>query len=151
MNVGRNCRSQEVQEDFKGFPITDTVLKVDKVYEGEPGKSVEISVDGGETDKMISIPNEETTLHFKIGEKAILFLTSNKGNRPDKLDFGYYVVGQYQGTLSKSSVNGVDILKNEVHSFNLDSIADEIKSIEEENRINNLPELYLPEGQVSNI
>lgn len=38
---------------------------------------------------------------FKHGEKAVLFLTDDIDARPDKDDFDYFVVGNYQGKLMK--------------------------------------------------
>jgi len=143
--------SQEVQEDFKGLPVTDTFIKVEEIYKGEPGDTVEVRVDGGETDEMISIPDENLIPTFQIGEKVILFLTSNKGNRPDKSDFGYYVLGQYQGKFSLNDAVKIGVLKNDSNSFSFDNFKEEIKSIEEQNRKNKLPKIYLPEGQESDI
>ncbi|MFB4326360.1 hypothetical protein RB298_28945, partial [Priestia sp. BR_2] len=82
--------SQEVQSDFEGFPVTDTIVKVNNVYKGDPGQTVEIRVNGGETAEMIYILDEEAAPAFHVGEEVLVFLTGNKGLRPDKNDFGYF-------------------------------------------------------------
>lgn len=48
------------------------------------------------------IPDEEEVT-FQPGEKVVLFLTDDKGDRPDKNDFGYFVVVSFKGN-SKSKM-----------------------------------------------
>ncbi len=139
--------SQEVQKDFRGFPVTDTLIRVTKILKGNPDKEVEIRVEGGETDDMIYEPEENLLPTFEIGEIVTVFLTSNKGNRPDKDDFGYYVVGQAQGKFVES--NGM--LKNQDHEFITNNFEAELLTIEQSNRINNLEKFYLEEGEESDI
>lgn len=140
--------SQEAQEDFKGFPVTDFFIMVEKVYLGNPDETVEVRIDSGESDSMILLPEEGFTPTFTKGERVVLFLSSNKGKRPDKEDFDYYVLRAAQG---KFTVSEDGVLKNNTHSFTYDSFADEIKSLEAENLKNNLPKLFLPEGEESGI
>ncbi|PWW33355.1 MULTISPECIES: matrixin family metalloprotease [Paenibacillus] len=145
---------QEVKKDFEGFPVTDTTIRVQTVYKGEPGETVTIRVKGGETDNMIYTLNKEASPTFKIGEEAIVFLTGNKGSRPDKDDFGYYLVGQAQGKFDsgiQSQSQGVAKNSTDTHSLDLNNIQNEINLIEKYNKLNNIPKLYLPEGQESNI
>ncbi|HIW33307.1 MAG TPA: hypothetical protein IAA29_11030 [Candidatus Paenibacillus intestinavium] len=141
--------SQEVQEDFEGFPSTDTFIKVSKVYKGNPSDTVEIRVKGGETDKMLYIPEEELLPSFKLDEKVIVFLTSNKGSRPDKDDFGYYVVGEYQGKFSGE--DSEKRLMNETFTFNPQDFEQELQKIEEENKINKLEKNFYDEGEEADI
>lgn len=140
--------SQEVQEDFEGFPATDTVIKVTHVYKGNPGETVEVRAVGGETDDTVYIVEPELIPNFSKNEKVLVFLTIDKGTRPDRDDFGYYVVGQYQG---KFSVTKNDTLENSAHSFSHANLQNEIDAIEASNKKNNLQKYYLDEGEESDI
>ena len=140
--------SQEVQEDFTGYPATDTVLKVTKVYMGTPGDTVEIRVIGGETDKMIYLPDADLLPSFEIGEEVLVFLINNRGFTPDSKDFGYYVVGQYQG---KFSLTGNDKIMNKAFEFNLSTFKEELETIIGENKTLNLPKNYNEDGKGSDI
>lgn len=144
--------SQEVQSDFEGFPVTDTIVKVNNVYKGDPGKTVEIRVNGGETAEMIYILDEEAAPAFHVGEEVMVFLTGNKGVRPDKDDFGYYLVGQAQGKFNIGAYAQSFIENNtDTHSFDLNNIQNEIDRIETYNKDHNIPRIFLPEGEESNI
>ncbi|MNJ47421.1 hypothetical protein D3C77_425790 [compost metagenome] len=136
--------AQEVQKDFGGLPATDTTLKVHSVYKGEPDDTVEIRVRGGEIDDMIYTIDEYMTPTFKIGEEAVVFLTSNKGTTPDKEDFGYYVVGQSQGKFNTEATDPQGLIYNQIgtHSFDFNNIQQEIDEIEEYNKVNNLQRLH---------
>lgn len=125
--------SSEVQNDFQGFPVTDYKIKVTKVFKGNPSAEVEVRTSGGENTEMKLVPDEDMAT-FEPGEKVVLFLTDDKGNRPDKDDFGYYVVGQFQGKLKEE--NGK--LKNEKFTFDLAAFEQEVKQIEEKNKANGL-------------
>ncbi|QGQ94320.1 DUF4829 domain-containing protein [Paenibacillus psychroresistens] len=118
--------SKEVKEDFEKFPATDFTIKVTKVYKGEPGKEVIVRTQGGETEKMIYNPESDKVVTFKIGEKVVVFLTDEKGTRPDRDDFGYFVVGQYQGKFMEQ--NGK--IKNEKYEFNSSAFESELKEME---------------------
>ncbi|KUP25459.1 hypothetical protein [Paenibacillus sp. DMB5] len=116
--------SQEVQKNFEGFPVTDTTIQVQTVFKGEAGETVEVRVDGGETDDMILVLDEDYIPKFEIDEEVIVFLSADKGDRPDKNDFGYYVVGQSQGNFSlknnlqnESIENDAKTLKFELNNF----------------------------------
>lgn len=150
--VSGTVLSQEVEKDFEGFPVTDTIIQVQTVYKGEPAETVEIRVDGGETDDMIYRLNEEAAPKFNIGEEVVVFLTSNKGSRPDKEDFGYYVVGQAQGKFN-IGIQARGIVENNVNTqiFDINNIQSEIDQIEEYNEKNNIPKIFLPEGEGSDI
>lgn len=139
--------SQEVQKDFRGFPETDTTIKVTRVYKGNPGKEIEVRVDGGETKDRIYFSDEDMLPKFKKNESVVLFITANKGQRPDQNDFGYYVVGQFQG---KFEIKNGKII-NRTFSFDRDSFIKELQTIENENKINPPPRLFLDEGNESNI
>lgn len=128
--------AQKVQKDFEGVPATDSTLKVHSVYKGEPDDTVEIRVRGGETDDMIYTLDENMTPIFNIGEEVVVFLTSNKGSRPDKEDFGYYVVGQSQGKFNTEAADSQGLIYNQIgtHSFDFNNIQQEIDEIEEYNK-----------------
>ncbi|MNC14399.1 hypothetical protein D3C75_621760 [compost metagenome] len=144
--------SQKVQKDFEGFPVTDTTIQVQTTYKGEPGETVNVRVNGGEMEDIILIPEEEEAPSFNIGEEVIVFLSANKGSRPDKNDFGYYVVGQSQGKFSLDhSLQSFHRNSNESQVFNFNDFQEEINRIEEYNRTNNVPRVFLPEGIESNI
>lgn len=125
--------SSEVQNDFQGFPVTDYKIKVTKVFKGNLSDEIEVRTSGGENDEIKLVPDEDMAT-FDLGEKVVLFLTDDKGNRPDKDDFGYYVVGQFQGKLKEE--NGK--LKNEKFTFDLATFEKEVKQIEENNKANGL-------------
>jgi hypothetical protein len=125
--------SSEVQTDFKGFPVTDYKIKVNNVFKGNPAADVEVRTYGGETAEMKYIPDEEMVT-FQTGEKVVVFLTDEKGNRPDKNDFGYFVVGQFQGKLKVE--NGK--LKNEKFIFDTVNFTQELKNIEDQNKAKGL-------------
>ncbi|MFB5269607.1 matrixin family metalloprotease [Paenibacillus enshidis] len=144
--------SQEVQKDFEGFPVTDTTIRVHTVYKGEPGETVEIRVNGGETDDMVYTLDEAAAPTLNIGEEVIVFLSANKGLRPDKDDFGYYLVGQAQGKFNISAQpQGLVENSTDTHSFDFNNIQNEIDQIEKYNKENNIPRKFLPEGEESNI
>ncbi len=125
--------SSEVQNDFQGFPVTDYTIKVDKVFKGNPAAEVEVRTSGGENAEIKYIPDEEMAT-FQLGEKVVLFLTDDKGTRPDKNDFGYFVVGQFQGKFKDE--NGK--LKNIKFTFDVATFAREINQIKENNTANGL-------------
>ncbi|MDP5274453.1 hypothetical protein [Chengkuizengella axinellae] len=139
--------SQEVEKDFRGYPVTDTFVKVTKVFKGDPGKEVEIRTKGGETDDMILIVHEDEVPTFEIDEKVILFLSSNKGKRPDKDDFGYYVLGQTQGKFKEKG----DKYESKTLKFEIKSFIDELKEIEKSNKENNLKKIFPGEDFESDI
>lgn len=128
--------SSEIKNDYKGFPATDYKIKVDKVFKGEPVPEVVVRTAGGENSEMIYIP-DDGMVSFEIGEKVILFLTNDKGNRPDKDDFGYFVVGQFQGKFKEE--NGK--LKNDKFVFDASTFKEELKKIEEENKAKGLKKI----------
>jgi hypothetical protein len=128
--------SSEVQDDFEGFPATDYIIKVDKIFKGNPGAEVEIRTSGGENAKMKYILSEETGT-FQPGEKVVLFLTDDKGTRPDKNDFGYYVLGGFQGKFKEE--NGK--LQNEKFTFDVATFAQELNQIEKSNKAKGLKKL----------
>lgn len=125
--------SSEVQNDFEGFPVTDYKIKVEKVYKGTPGKEVEVRTQGGENEEMVYVPDEDMVT-FEVGEQVTVFLTDDKGERPDKDDFGYFVVGQYQGKIKEESGK----LKNKKFDFNSSDFEKELKDIEARNKANNV-------------
>ncbi|MBS3908847.1 MAG: hypothetical protein KGZ93_04390 [Actinobacteria bacterium] len=127
--------SSEVQDDLRGFPATDYIVKVDKVFRGNPGAEVEVRTEGGENAKMIYDPGEGYVT-FQIGEQVVLFLTDDKGDRTDKDDFGYYVLG-VQGKFKEE--NGK--LTNRDYTFDAATFAQELDQIEKENKANGLKKL----------
>jgi len=124
--------SQEVQNDFRGLPATDTTIEVTKVYKGNPGQQMEVRVDGGETDDKIYTSDETMLPKFTKKESVVLFVTANKGQRPDQNDFDYYVVGQFQG---KFEIKDGKII-NRTFSFDRDNFVNELQTIENENKMN---------------
>lgn len=130
--------SQEVEKAYNGFPATDIFIQVNEVYKGNPDKQVEVRVEGGETEDMIYIPEEDVP-HFTVGEEVVVFLTSNKGKRPDKNDFGYYVVGQVQGKFTLSDSNTLQANK---YGFIYNNLQKEIDTIAQENQKNPLEKPY---------
>lgn len=145
--------AQEVQKDFRELPATDTILKVHSVYKGKSDDTVEIRVRGGEIDDMIYTIDEYMTPIFKIGEEAVVFLTSNKGSTPDTEDFGYYVVGQSQGKFNTEAADPQGLIYNQIgtHSFDFGNIQKEIDEIGKMNKANNSQKLFLPVEKESNI
>lgn len=118
--------SSKNNEDFSGFPVTDYKIRVDKAFKGTPKSVVVVRTSGGKSDDDI--------IKFKHDEKIVLFLTDDKGGRPDKDDFDYFVVGNYQGKFIEE--NGV--LRNEKFTFNVSTFEEELKQIEEENKASDL-------------
>lgn len=144
--------SQEVQKDFRGFPATDTLIQVQKVYKGKPGDTVEVRTNGGETDDMIYVVNEDNPLTFDIGEEVVVFLSNNKGSIPDKDDFGYFIVGQNQGKFSiDNQLNGTIENSSKTYKFSLNNLQSEIDKLEKYNKTHNVPKMLLPEGQEDDI
>lgn len=121
--------ASESQDDFRNFPVTDYKIKVTNVYKGNPRAEVEVRTAGGENRKMIVEPDEKM-VSFEVGEHVVVFLTDDKGDRPDQNDFGYYVVGQYQGKFKEESGK----LKNEKFSFDKINFETDLKDIENENK-----------------
>ncbi|MDF9843752.1 MULTISPECIES: hypothetical protein [unclassified Paenibacillus] len=120
--------SQEVQKNFEGFPVTDTTIQVQTVFKGEPGENVEVRVDGGKTEDMILVLDEDYIPKFEIDEEVIVFLSADKGDRPDKNDFGYYVVGQSQGNFSLKDTLQNESIENDAKTlkFDLNNFQEEI-------------------------
>lgn len=145
--------SQEVVKDFEGFPVTDTLIRVQTVFKGEPGETVEIRVNGGETDDILYTLEESAAPTFKVGEEAVVFLSSNKGSRPDKDDFGYYLVGQAQGKFILGGVQPKGMIENntDTQSFDFNNFQNEINNLEQYNNEYAIPRSYLPEGEESKI
>lgn len=133
--------SSEVKDDFIGFPVTDYKIKVDKVFKGNPKSEVVVRTAGGENDKMIYIPDEEM-VKFEIGERVVLFLTDDIDVRPDKDDFDYFVVGEYQGKFKEE--NGK--LMNKKYIFDASTFEQELKRIEEENKAKGLKKIKAEPG-----
>ncbi|MCM3781959.1 hypothetical protein M3231_03140 [Neobacillus mesonae] len=101
---------------------------------------------------MIYVVNEEDSLTFDIGEEVVVFLINNKGSRPDKDDFGYYVVGLAQGKFSvDTQSNGIIENSSGTYSLNFNNLQSEIDNLEEYNKIHDVPRVVLPEGQESGI
>lgn len=144
--------SQEVQKNFEGFPATDTTIKVQNVLKGNPGETVEIRVDGGETEDMIYELDKSMNPDLQINQEVIVFLSANKGSRTDKDEFGYYIVGQSQGKFIIADQSN-SYIENKAGTLRFDfkEFRKEISSIEKYNKENNTPRLYLPEGTESNI
>jgi len=139
--VSGNVVSSEAQDDFRGFPATDYIIKVDKVFKGNPAAEVEVRTEGGENAEMI-YASDEGEATFQIGEKVVLFLTDEKGDRPDKDDFGYYVLGGYQGKFIEE--NGK--LKNKKHAFDVATFEQELGQIEKDNKAKGLKKLKAEPG-----
>ncbi|REK74825.1 hypothetical protein [Paenibacillus paeoniae] len=128
--------SQEVQTDYMGFPATDTFIQVTQVYKGKPEVQVEVRTIGGETNDTILSIDSHSIPSFKMGEDVIVFLTSQKGTRPDRDDFGYYVVGQAQGKFSINNNKSIESESNNEYGFKLNKINKQIKEIMKENEKN---------------
>lgn len=143
-----------VQKDYDGFPATDTTILVNEVYKGNPGKEVEVRVKGGETEDMIYVPEKDKIPDFKEGEEVIVFLTNNKGNRPDKDEFGYYVVGQIQGKFEvKESNNNKSLINphNSRFGFDFNDFKEQIDTISKENENPPPHKSFHDEGEESDI
>ncbi|MDO3410926.1 hypothetical protein QWJ34_14235 [Saccharibacillus sp. CPCC 101409] len=123
--------SQDVQKDFNGFPVTDTLIEVQKTYKGIPAETVKVRAAGGETDDMIYIVDEPAALTFAIGEKVVLFLGSDQGAMPETEDLLYYAVGQNQGKF-KVGVRSDGMIENGpgTHSFDFNHFQNEIDELE---------------------
>lgn len=133
--------SSEVNKDFIGFSVTDYKIRVDKAFKGNPKSEIVVRTSGGKNDKMDYIPDDDI-VKFKNGEKVVLFLTDDIDVRPDRDDFDYFVVGDYQGKFKE--VNGV--LKNEKFTFDVSTFEEELKQIEEENRASSLKKIKAEPG-----
>lgn len=125
--------SSEVQNDFQNLPATDYKIKVNEVFKGDPDKEIEVRTAGGKNEDMNFVPDEEM-VSFIIGEEVILFLTNDLGDRPDRNDFQYFVVGQTQGKFDL--VNGK--IENSKFSFDKNNFMNELKNIENKNKLNNI-------------
>jgi len=125
--------ASEVQDDLRGFPVTDFIIKVDEVFKGHPGAEIEVRTEGGENAKMKYIPDEEFVT-FQLGEQVVLFLTDEKGDRPDRNDFGYFVLGGYQGKFIEE--NGK--LKSKKFTFDVATFEQELQQIEMDNKAKGL-------------
>lgn len=138
--------SQEVQTDFMGFPSTDTYIKVTEIYKGTAEDVVEVRTTGGKTDEIELSVDSDAVPHFQIDEEVIVFLTSNKGDRPDKDDFGYYVLGQAQGkySVSKSGIMSGGVKE---YGFQMNKLQEQINQIMLENEKNPPPKIYADEGE----
>lgn len=114
----------ETQDDANGFPATDYLIKVDRAYKGDAPETVEVRTVGGENERMRYFPNEDQVT-FQQGEQVVVFLTDQKGDGRDRLDFGYYVVGQAQGKFFEA--NGK--LQNKKLSFDTSTFQKELQSL----------------------
>ena len=132
--------SSEVQDDLVGLPATDYIIRVDKVFRGNPGAEVEVRTDGGENAKMIYDPGEGYVT-FQIGEKVVLFLTDDKGDRTDKDDFGYSVLG-VQGKFKEEDGK----LKSRDYTFDVATFEQELDQIEKDNKAKGLKKLKVEPG-----
>ncbi|MCT4618798.1 MAG: hypothetical protein N4A62_05365 [Marinisporobacter sp.] len=138
--------SSEVQNDFLGLPATDFKIKVNKVFRGEVNDEIEVRTVGGETDDTIHIADKQAVT-FEIGEDVTLFLIDEKGVRPDKDDFDYFVLGQHQGKFKKKEGK----IKSKRDTFSEKDFLKELGKIEKENAKNKLPKLYVKPGEGDNI
>lgn len=129
--------SKEVKEDFEGFPATDFTLKIETVFKGAPDQEVIIRTRGGETATKIYTPELEHIATFRVGEQALVFLTDGKGDRPDRDQFGYFVVGQFQGKFTEKGGKWV----NEKYNFDVKQFEQEIKEIDAANKQKGLKKL----------
>lgn len=134
--------SSEVQDDVRGWPMTDYIIKVDKVFKGDPGVEVEVRTHGGENAKMKYIPGEDA-IDFKVGERVVLFLSDDKEPDPNADDFGYYVVGVTLGKLKEE--NGT--IKNEKFTFDATTFEQELEQIEKDNKAKGLKQLKAEPGE----
>ncbi|MEJ8302727.1 hypothetical protein [Saccharibacillus sacchari] len=144
--------SQETENDFTGLPATDTFVQVLTVYKGNPGEIAEVRTEGGETDDKILLVDEKATPMFTVGEEVVLFLSSNKGSRLDKEDFDYGVLGLANGKFTVEP-DSDGIIENQwgSHRFDFDHMQHEIDELERYNELHNVPSLFLPEGEESDI
>jgi hypothetical protein len=124
--VSREVVGFEVQDDADGFPATDYLIKVDHAYKGDAPETVEVRTAGGENERMRYFPNQDQVT-FHQGEQVVVFLTDQKGDRKDRFDFGYFVVGQAQGKFVEE--NGK--LRNAKLTFDSLTFEKELHSLEE--------------------
>ena len=129
--AGKVVVGSEVKNVFEGLPATDYKIKVNKVFKGNPSAEILVRTAGGENEKFKHVVPDEIT--FQPGEKVVLFLNDDKGDRTDKNDFDYWVVGN-QGKFKEE--NGK--FKNKEFTFDVANFEKEIKQIEEQNKVKGL-------------
>ena len=116
----------ETKTAFTG-EVTDFEIEIDEVIQGdEARKVVKVRTEGNGNN-----PVKSGLVSFTVGESVTLFLTDDKGNRPDRGDFDYFVVGQAQGKFKE--YNG-KLKNNKGAEFSKDTFKDELKQIEKENK-----------------
>ncbi|REK74598.1 hypothetical protein [Paenibacillus paeoniae] len=129
-------KTQVVKKDFDHFPVTDTTIVVKKVYKGTPEQEVIVRTKGGQLEDTLHVPQNDAIPQFKKQDDVIVFLTNQTGDRPDKDQLGYYVVGQIQGKFDVVKNKHLEGVKVEEYGFRLKELQDQIKVITIENENN---------------
>lgn len=122
-------KSQETKLDADGFPATDTTISVDEVFKGSPGGEVIVRTKGGEAGGIIYKPELDSIPQFKEGEEVVVFLTNKTGDRPDRDQFGYFVLGQIQGKFQVTEDQMLVGARNDEYGFELIKLHEQIEEI----------------------
>jgi len=128
--------SQTPDHDGYVNPITDTVVDVLEVYRGEPKEEIIVRTPGLSQYTRAKL-REEGLGAYEVGDEVILFLTDQKGERPDKDEFDYFVVGMGQGAFLLEKRKGkkqMVSIANEEYGFTYKSFKKQLKQLEKENR-----------------
>jgi len=121
--------------DSDSMPVTDTDIEVLEVFKGKPEDVVAVRTKGRD-------PYREARFDGRLsgylpGDEVILFLTDQKGERPDKDEFDYFVVGMGQGAFLLEKHKGKKQIvskANEEYGFTYKSFKKQLKQLEKENR-----------------
>ncbi|RJE90997.1 hypothetical protein D3P07_02680 [Paenibacillus sp. 1011MAR3C5] len=126
--------------DHDGFvnPITDTVVGVLDVYRGKPKEEIVVRTPGLSQYTRAKL-REEGLGAYEVGDEVILFLTDQKGERPDKDEFDYFVIGMGQGAFLLETYKGKKQMvsqANEEYGFTFKSFKKQLKQLAKENKQN---------------
>jgi hypothetical protein len=90
-----------VVTDAEGLPATDSVLRVEKVYSGEPRTEITVRIPGGTLDSAVyTIANAQDMPLFTAAERITLFLYE-----PLTHDgYDYQVLGQARGAFTRDDL-----------------------------------------------
>ncbi|RJX41371.1 hypothetical protein D3P09_05180 [Paenibacillus pinisoli] len=128
--------SQTPDHDSYVNPVTDTVVGVLEVYRGEPKEDIIVRTPGLSQYTRAKL-REEGLGAYEADDEVILFLTDQKGERPDKDEFDYFVVGMGQGAFLLEKHKGKKQIvskANEEYGFTYKSFKKQLKQLEKENR-----------------
>jgi len=125
--------AQKIKKDSDNFPATDTTIVVKEIYKGAPEKEVIVRTKGGQIDDTLYVFEDNVIPQFKERDDVVVFLTNQTGNRPDKDQFDYYVVGQIQGKFDVVNNEHLEGFKVKQYGFQLKDLQEQIKEITIEN------------------